>query len=251
MIALLTKFKFAAVITAALGILGAGGGAAYVAAAHGALPFAPASLTSLVTSGTPAAHAGKAGGRLTRLVRGTIVVNSDGTYVTRTLDAGTVTALTSTSLSITRADGTTATFAVTSATLFGRARHAVKDPSKAIGRHVVVLSQSGTAVQIGGARALRGAVYADLFVERTGKLIEIQIARGSVQTISASALTVLRADGVTTTGALSANTKWGSARHPLSQSDVHTGTSVTILLVKGQIARVLPAPAASTTGGQA
>jgi hypothetical protein len=251
MIALLTKFKLAAVLAGGIAVLGAGGGAAYVAAAHGALPFAPAALSSLVASGTPAAHRGKAGDRLAHIVRGTIVVNSGGSYVTRTLDAGTVSALTSTSLSIARADGTTATFAVTSSTQFGRGKHAVKHPDKLVGRHVVVLSQAGTALQVGGAGALRGAVYADLFVERNGQVVEVQIARGSVQSVSATSLTILRADGVTTTGTLSAHTKWGTTRHPLNQSDVHTGTQVTILVVKGRIAHVEPAPAASDTGGQA
>lgn len=246
MIALLTKFKLAAIVAGVLGVLGASGGAAYVAAAHGAMPFAPSALASHVTAS--AGRGGKAAGagRLAHVVRGTVVIASGGAYVTRTLDVGTVSALSSSSLSIARADGTTAIFAVNGATQYGRARHAPKDPSKLVGRRVVVLSEAGTAVEIGGGGALRGAVYADLFVERKGGLVEVQIARGVVQAISSTSLTILRPDGVTTTGALSARTKWGNARRPLSQSDVHTGMTVTIVVVKGQIAHVgtgaAPAP---------
>jgi hypothetical protein len=249
MLALFAKYKLMVVAAALLGALGVGG--AGVAAANGALPMSLSALRgqsiSTVIHGAPGARRNPHNG----VVHGSVItgVNGvNGAYVTYTLDAGQVSAISATSITLTRLDKQQVTLAITAHTVWGgKQHHAPKDLAKAQGRHVVVFSQNGAAIQIGlGSGILKNAVHVDVTVIRNGMSREIQIDRGSVQSVSATQISVKRADGVTVTEPVAAQARWIQAPHhtTIQPSQVTVVASVAIVSYQGKVI-VVRLPAAS------
>ena len=112
---------------------------------------------------------------------------------------------------------------------------------------MVVFSQNGAAIQIGrGNGILKNAVHLDVTVIRNGKSREIQIDRGSVQSASATQISVKRGDGVTVTEPVAAKARWIQAPHhtTIQPSQVTEGASVAIVTYNGQVV-IVRLPAAS------
>ena len=79
-----------------------------------------------------------------------VVKDKDGTYVTITVDRGTVTAASATSITLDRPDGKQVTLAVTTDT---KVRGVASVAALQTGKAAVVVSRSGTATQIGQRKA--------------------------------------------------------------------------------------------------
>ncbi len=249
MLALLAKYKLLVVAAALLGTLGLGG--AGVAAAHGALPLSLSALAGQQTHSakqtTPTTGARKHRNLRRGLTHGSVITTFNGASVTYTLDAGQVSAISATSITLTRLDKQQVTLTISANTTWGKAHTTPKDPAKLQGRHVVVFSQNGAAIQIGlGSGILKNAVHVDVTVIRNSKSREIQFDRGSVQTVSATQISVKRADGVTVTEPVAAKARWIQAPHhtTIQPSQVSAGASVAIVTYDGKVV-VVRLPAAS------
>lgn len=242
MLALLIKYKLAVVAAALLGVLGLGG--VGVAAANGALP-----LNALNAfhgghggQGNDASAAGRNGrhGLARHIIHGTVILQSTGSWVTYTLDVGSVTSASASSISLKRADGSTATLTITSTTLWGPNGKTPANFSHLTGREVAVLSQNGAAVHIGGRGIFQGFASADLTVYRNGQTRQIQLDRGVVASVSATQISITRADGVAMTLTLSPTVRYHQAgqRGPAQASAVKSGANVLLLVVNNQVAGV-------------
>lgn len=239
MLGLLAKYKVLVAVAALLGALGVGAGG--VAAANGALP-ATLGAFHVNTAGL-AVDYGKHGrhGMLGGVVHGSIITKVNGAFVTYTVDAGQVTAASTSSLTLKRADGQQVTLAITANTVWGAHHAAPKDPSKLVGRRIIVFSQAGTAAQIGcGNGVLKNIIHADLTVYRNGKTHTMVIDRGSVQSVSATQISVKRADGVVVTEPVAAKARWVQApgHKSIQPNQVTSGETVTLVSVGGQVVAV-------------
>jgi hypothetical protein len=242
---LLAKYKLALIAAALLGALGLGG--AGVAAANGALPMNPITALSFQRAtprrGVPARPARP---RLaSRITHGAVILNANGSWATYTLDVGTVTAASSSSLTLLRVDGQSVTFTVSASTLWGAKDRTPKDFAKLVGRRVAVLSQRGAAVHVGGRGMFRGFAYADLTVMRGGKTREIQLDRGLVKSVSGAQISLTRADGVAVTATLAPNVRYRRAgvKGSAQASAVTPGEMVTLVVYNNQVIAVRIAPA--------
>lgn len=249
MLAVLAKYKLIVIIAALVGTLGIG--SAGVAAAHGGLPLALSAITGQhlhnANQTTPTTSAGKRHNPNNGFTHGSVITSVNGAPVTYTLDAGQVSAISATSITLTRLDHQQVTLAITATTTWGKAHKTPKDPAKLQGRRVVVFSQNGSAVQIGrGDGILKNALHLDVTVIRNGKSHEIQIDRGSVQSVSATQISVKRADGVTVTEPVAAKARWIQAPHhtTIQPSQVTVGASVAIVTTNGKVI-IVRLPAAS------
>lgn len=252
MLALLVKYKLAVIAVALLGVIGIGG--AGVAAASGALPmnvlnaFAgqQGRLGANPASGAHDGHAGFA----RRILHGTVIVKANGAWVTYTLDVGRVTAVSSTAISLKRADGSGVTLGITSTTLWGpKGATAPTDSAKLVGREVAIFSRNGAAVHVGARGLFKDVAYADLTLYRNGKTREIQLDRGVVKSVSATQITLTRADGVAVTLALTAKTRYHQAgvEGPAPASAVKPGETVLLRAVNNSVAGVRIAATATAT----
>ena len=106
MLALLAKYKLLVIVAALLGTLGVGG--AGVAAAHGGLPLSLNALAGQQThhanQATPPTGAGKHHNPNNGFTHGSVITTVNGAPVTYTLDAGQVSAISATSITLTRLD---------------------------------------------------------------------------------------------------------------------------------------------------
>lgn len=249
MLTVLAKYKLLVIAAALLGALGIG--SAGVAAANGALPASLSALGSLagqrasVASANDAAWRGAGRG----LTHGSIITSVNGAYVTYTVDAGQVSAISTSAITLTRRDGQQVTLTITPTTVWGQRHTAPKDPTKLKGRRVVIFSQNGAAIQIGaGNGLLKSAVHLDASFFRNGKTREVQIDRGTVQSVSATQISVKRADGVVVTEPVAAKARWVQAPHhtAIQPGQVTVGASVAILTYEGKVIRVRLAAAAAS-----
>lgn len=249
MLTVLAKYKLLVIAVALLGALGIGG--AGVAAANGALPVSLSALGSLagqrasVASANGAAWRGAGRG----LTHGSIITSVNGAYVTYTVDAGRVSAISTSAITLTRLDGQQVTLTITSTTVWGKRNETPKDPTKLKGRRVIVFSQNGAAIQIGaGNGLLKNAVHLDASFFRNGKTREVQIDRGTVQSVSATQISVKRADGVVVTEPVAAKARWMQAPHhtAIQPGQVTVGASVAILTYEGKVIRVRLATASAS-----
>lgn len=259
MLTLLIKYKLAVVAAALLGVVGLGG--VGVAAANGALPLS--ALGALhARGGWPGSSAGPVGrhghgigdGRARHILHGTVIMQSDGSWVTYTLDVGSVISASASRISLKRADGSVAMLAVSASTRWGPQGAATpKDFSKLTGRVLAILSQSGAAVHIGGRGLLRGFASADLTLYRNGQTRQIQLDRGVVSSVTATQISITRADGVTMTLTLSAAVRYHQAgtRGPAQASAVKAGQSVVLVVIGGQVMGVRIAAAQPTSSSAA
>ena len=248
MLALLAKYKLMVVAIALLSALGVG--TAGAAAANGSLPLALSAITG--QRAHPAVHngAGAAGRKRNPhngIVHGSIIASVNGAYVTYTVDSGQIAAISTSTVTLTRLDGQQVTLTITPTTVWGKHHAAPKNPTKLKGRRIVVFSQNGTAIQLGaGNGLLRGAVHFDVTFIRNGKSREIQIDRGSAQNVSATQISVKRADGVTVTEPVAAKARWIQAPHhtAIQPSQVAVGATVAIVSYQGKVI-IVRLPAAS------
>lgn len=239
MLAFLIKYKLAVIAVALLGALGIGG--AGVAAANGALPLPglthqSATPTPSATATSKPAHHGLA----SEIVHGSVIVNTNGTWTTYTLDVGSVTSASSSAITLARADGSSATLTVTSSTLWGTKGKTPKDYSRLDGHLVAVLSQNGAAYQVGERDILKSLAFADVTIFHKGAAREVQIERGVVSSVSATQIVLTRADGVTFTGTLATKVRYHQAgtQGPAQASAVTTGATVTLLVSNNQVREV-------------
>ncbi|HET9112037.1 MAG TPA: hypothetical protein VFN78_14505 [Ktedonobacterales bacterium] len=244
MLTLLAKYKlmvFAAVLLGALGL-----GSAGVAAANGGLPVALNVLAAHHgASSTPQGAAHGKRNPANGITHGSVITSVNGAYATYTVDVGQVSAVSATSITLTRLDKQQVTLSISANTVWGAHHTAPKNPSKLQGRRIVVFSQNGAAIQIGrGNGLLKNAVHLDVTVIHNGKSREIQVDRGSVQNVSATAISVKRADGVTVSEPVAAKVRWIQAPHhtAIQPSQVSVGATVAIVSYQGKVIIVrLPA----------
>jgi hypothetical protein len=243
MLALLVKYKLAIIAAALLGAVGLGG--VGMAAANGALP-----LTALTTLNIHQASPRPGPARLARhIIHGTVILNDNGSWVSYTLDVGTVTSASSSAITLLRADGHSVTLTVSPSTRWGARVGAPQDISKLDGRRVAVLSRNGAAVHVGGRGMFSGFAYADLTVMRNGQTREIELDRGAVQSITSTQISLTRADGVAVTAPLAPNVRYHRAgvQGPAPASAVTPGETVMLLVYNGQVIAIRIAPAQSAT----
>ncbi len=254
MLAILVKYKLALIGAALLGAVGLGG--VGMAAASGALP-----LTALTAVNLQHAAKGAAGARVRfteRVIHGSVILNDTGSWVAFTLDAGRVTAISASAITLKRADGSSVTLTVSASTLWGAKGGTPKDLAKLDGRAVAVLSRNGVAVHVGGRGMLRGYAHASLtFLTRGGKTRVIQLDRGTVRSVSSTQISLLRADGVTITMTLAPHVHYHQAgvKGPAQASAVTPGEHVTLVIHGGKVIAVRIAaqgatPAATATSAQ-
>ena len=252
MLALLVKFKVAIIAAALLGVVGLGG--VGVAAASGALPLTALSALNL-QQGAPGATRVARAGLASHIIHGSVILNESGSWASYTLDVGQITAASSSAITLKRADGSSVTLTVNASTRWGARGKTPKDDSKLVGRKVAVLSQGGAAVHIGGRGMFTRIAYADLTIIYKGQTREIQLDRGTVQSISATQISLTRADGVTVTTPLASTVRYHQAgvKGPASASAVTPGETVTLLVSNGQVIAVRiaaqsakPTPAAAS-----
>jgi hypothetical protein len=247
MLALLAKYKLIVIAATLLGALCAGG--VGVAAANGALPVSLSALagqqTHAASTATPTGESKAKQHPHDGLTHGSVITSADGSFVTYTLDAGQVSAISTTSITLTRLDNQQVTLTISASTVWGKQRKAPKDPTKLNGHTVVVVSQNGAAMQIGmGGGALKNAVHLDATFIHNGKARELQIDRGSVQSVSATQISVKRADGVTVSESLATKARWVQkpGHTAIQPSQVAVGASVAIVTYNGKVIAVrLPA----------
>lgn len=244
MLALLAKYKVAVIVSALLVALGGGGAGVAFAAANGALPGALGTVIGLhVAHGHGAGKHGR--NPLNGLTHGTIITSVNGAYVTYTVDAGQVSNASSSALTLTRLDGQQVTLSITSSTVWGNHHAAPANPATLDGRRLVVFSQNGIVAQVGaGNGLLRNAIHLDVTFIRNGKTREMQIDRGTVQSVSATQISVKRADGQVVTEPVSPRARWIQAPHhtKITPSQVAVGARVAIVTYDGSVVVVrLPA----------
>lgn len=251
MLALLAKYKVAVIVVALLGALGIGG--AGVAAANGVLPNPLSAMTGQdVSLASIASASAKHPGALRRLLtHGSVVTSVNGAWVTYTLDVGQVAKISDTSMTLTRLDGQQVTLTITPSTVWGNHRPTPQHPARLDGRRIVVFSQNGVAMQIGaGNGVLKNAIHLDLVLYRNGQNHEIQIDRGTAQSVSATQISVKRADGVVVSEPVAAKARWVQAPHhkTIQPSQVSVGARVAIVTYNGSVIVVrLPAAAGSAS----
>lgn len=243
MLALLAKYKAIAIAAALLGALGIGG--AGVVAANGGLPVALGAITGQQAT-TTASHT-QTSATMTKhnpangLAHGTIITSVNGAWVTYTVDVGVVASATSDSMTLNRLDGQQVTLTITPTTVWGKGHTAPKHLTKLTGKRIVVFSQNGVALQIGGGAALRKqAIHLDGLFVTNGKTREVVIDLGAVQSVSTTEISVKRADGVIVTEAVAAKARWVQAPNhtAIQPSQVATGATVAIVTVKGKVIAV-------------
>ncbi|HEX9038492.1 MAG TPA: hypothetical protein VF808_16030 [Ktedonobacterales bacterium] len=246
MLALLVKYKLTAISAALLGVAGMGG--LGVAAASGALPL-NALQAFQAQQGATGNTASARWGLARHILHGAVVLPENGAWITYTLDVGRVTSVSATAISLTRADGSGVTLTVSPATRWGQRAQAPKDLARLAGREVAVLSLNGAAVHVGGRGILKGFAYADLTLYRNGQTREIQLDRGVVRSVSATQISLTRADGVILTLTLSPHARYRQAgvSGPVAASAVQAGEYVTLLVVNHQVTGVRIAAATSAS----
>jgi hypothetical protein len=191
-----------------------------------------AALAAALAASSFATASSARGGKLKGAVHADVnVIARDGTATSFALDHGKVTALSSTSLTIERADKQSLTFALGSTTTSrGNLR---------VGSRVLVTSQGGSAVQVttgrrlkangntlslnglfrlmpgsqsanrrGKARKLAQAVHVDYrLLLANGTTQTLAVDKGTIASASTSSLALKRADGPTVSFVLNASTK--------------------------------------------
>ncbi|HEX8731487.1 MAG TPA: hypothetical protein VF725_05445 [Ktedonobacterales bacterium] len=255
MLALLAKYKIAVIVSALLVALGGGGAGVAFAAANGALPNplnGASGLNVALANAAGAKHGHNRRNPHNGLTHGTIITSVNGAYVTYTIDAGKVSNVSSSSITLTRLDGQQVTLSITANTVWGNHRAAPQHPAKLDGHRIVVFSQNGVAAQIGaGNGLLKNAIHLDATFIRNGKSRTVQIDRGTVQSVSATQISVKRADGQVVTEPVSPKARWVQAPHhtKISPSQVTVGARVAIVTYDGSVIVVrLPAAPTATAG---
>jgi hypothetical protein len=192
-----------------------------------------------------AAHGGKGKAKKAQVAKRVIrsgvhadvsLIRADGSTDAFAVDRGKVTASSSTSLTLARADGKSVTFSVSSSTL---ARRAIK-----VGRPALVFSRNGAAFRIVAAGpvtagpvmpALTGkspVVHVDAnFIRADGSTGSITLDRGQVTASSSTSLTIKRADGKSVTFTVGAGA--------IVRGRLAVGGRAVVLSRNGAVVRVL------------
>jgi hypothetical protein len=122
------------------------GGTAYAATASGPSSGAPSTSSGAPSTGTTAPAATRHHRSLIdRAEHATVELKVKGKWVTYTLDRGKVTAVSPTSITLARPDGTSVTDAINSATKF---RGVTSESGVSVGKDAGALSSNGTALRI-------------------------------------------------------------------------------------------------------
>lgn len=208
-----------------------------------------------------AAHGGKGKGKAAkaaakkhvakRLVRAGVhadvsLIRADGTTDAFAVDRGTVTAASSVSLTLLRADGKSVTLSLSNTTA---ARGTI-----AVGKHVLVFSRQGAAFRVRGpGAAMAGAIASTVqaqkspivhldakFVRGDGSTGTAALDRGQVTDSSNSSLTIKRADGQSVTFTL------GTTVRVLGHLAV--GGKALVISRDGAVVRVLASRGATAAG---
>ena len=175
------------------------------------------------------------------------LIRADGTTDAFAVDRGTVTAASSASLTLLRADGKSVTLSLSGATV---ARGTI-----AVGKHVLVFSRNGAAFSVRGPGAgVTGAiastaktqkspiVHLDVkFVRADGSTGTAALDRGQVTASSTSSLTIKRADGQNVTFTLGANV--------VVRGRLVVGGRALVISRGGAIVRVFASGAGATATG--
>lgn len=193
------------------------------------LALLAASAAVLTVSAVAVAGPAKKNGLLARVVHADVSKTSaKGMTVETTLDRGMVTAASTTSISLRRADGQSVTLAIGPATTL---RGTV-----VIGARALVLSRDGTAlvVRARGSRvaglalrrlhALTRSVHADVrLIRADGSTDSFAYDRGEITARTSSAITVKRKDGKSVTLAVDSSTKVREQGKPATLADLQIG----------------------------
>ncbi len=192
-----------------------------------------------------AAHGGKGKAKKVqiakRLVRSGVhadvsLIRADGSTDAFAVDRGKVTASSSTSLTLARADGKSVTFSVSTSTI---ARRAIT-----VGRPALVFSRNGAAFRIVAAGPLTAApvmpaltgkspvVHVDVnFIRADGSTGSMTFDRGQVTATSTTSLTIKRADGKSVTFTVGADA--------IVRGHLAVGGKALVLSRNGAVVRVL------------
>jgi hypothetical protein len=172
------------------------------------------------------------------------LIRADGTTDAFAVDRGTVTASSTSSLTLLRADGKSVTIGLTGSTV---ARGTVS-----VGKRVLVFSRSGVAFRVRGpggamAGAIVGAVAPQKspithlqvsFVRADGSTHTASLDRGQVTAASTTSLTIKRADGQSITFTLGANVR--------INGHLAAGGKAVVISRDGAVVRVLARGATAT-----
>lgn len=143
-----TRRKVALGAVGAIACLGVGG-TAYAATSSGSSPSSPPSSSPSPSSAPPSSTPASAGKHHRSLIdradHATVELKVKGKWVTYTLDRGKVTAVSASSITLARPDGTSVTDAINPATKF---RGVSSEAGITVGKPAGALSSNGTALRI-------------------------------------------------------------------------------------------------------
>jgi hypothetical protein len=229
------KRGYRVAIVAAGALILAGGAVAVAGAAHGgkgkAKPAKHQVAKKLVRSGV---HADVS------------LIRADGTTDAFAVDRGKVTASSTTSVTVQRADGKTVTIALSSTT---KARGMV-----ALGKSLLVFSRNGVAFRLLGPGARMAPPIAAMasqqkspvvhlqanFVRADGSTHTVSLDRGQVTSVSSTSLTIKRGDGQSVTFTLGSSTK--------INGHLVAGGKALVITRDGAVVRVLAHGAGTAAG---
>lgn len=131
----------------ASGLMLAAGGATVYAASNSSLPL-PATTPTAAPTAKPTAKPGTARHNLlSRTDHATVEVQKGGKWVTLDLDRGNVTAASTSSITLSRPDGQSVTFQLSSSTKFG-GKEATSASALKTGVRAAVISENGSAISV-------------------------------------------------------------------------------------------------------
>jgi len=227
------KRGYRVAIVAAGALILAGGAVAVAGAAHGGKGKAAKQHVAkkLVRSGV---HADVS------------LIRADGTTDAFAVDRGKVTASSTTSVTLQRADGKTVTIALSTTT---KARGMV-----ALGKSLLVFSRNGVAFRLLGPGARLAPPIAAMasqqkspvvhlqasFVRADGSTHTVSLDRGQVTAVSSTSLTIKRGDGQSVTFTLGSTTK--------VNGHLVAGGKALVITRDGAVVRVLARGAGTATG---
>lgn len=172
------------------------------------------------------------------------LVRADGTTDAFAIDRGTVTAASTSSLTVLRADGKSVTIGLAGSTV---ARGTV-----AVGKRVLVFSRNGVAFRVRGPGAAMAGAIANAVAPQKSPITHIQVSfvradgsthtasldRGQVTAASTTSLTIKRADGQSVTFTLGTGVK--------INGHLAVGGKAVVIMRDGAVVRVLARGATAT-----
>lgn len=158
-----------------------------------------------------------------------VLTRVNGVFSTVSADIGTVTAATSNTISMSRADGSTLTLSYSSSTIFSNGGFGrIFTPQSLVGQQEEVLSVKGKAYQgfSPNANFLATQTHNLSTYYSSGVAYQETLDYGTVMAVTGDSMTILRGDGSRVVTTLSGSTKVNGSLLPYSPGEVSRGDHI-------------------------